>query len=93
VRLAPVKIQIFTHEWVHMRIALLDSLILDRTAKRSLQRQLCRKLKRFIQRGALAGRSAGESRLRRASAYALRRPASSLVPATPRSSRPPCADR
>jgi hypothetical protein len=41
VRLAPVKIQISTHEWVHMPIALLDSLILDRTAKRSLQRQLC----------------------------------------------------
>src|SRR5688572_9687994 len=32
VRLAPVKIQISTHEWVHMPFALLDSLILDRTA-------------------------------------------------------------
>jgi hypothetical protein len=52
-RLAPVKIQISTHEWVHMPIALLDSLILDRTAKRSLQRQLCLELQRLIQRGAL----------------------------------------
>ena len=36
-----------------MPIALLDSLILDRTAKRSLQRQLGLELKRLIQRGAL----------------------------------------
>jgi GntR family transcriptional regulator/MocR family aminotransferase len=46
-----------------MPIALLDSLILDRTAKRSLQRQLCFELKRLIQRGALpAGEQVPSSR-------------------------------
>lgn len=70
VRLAPAKIQISTHEWVHMPIALLDSLILDRTAKRSLQRQLGLELKRLIRRGALP--AGGPVRSSRALAEDLR---------------------
>ena len=46
-----------------MDVPLLDSLVLDRAAKRPLQQQLCLELKRLIQRGALPpGRPVPSSR-------------------------------